>query len=101
MTQLLIFLHELYLSFDENVEQVVVYLDFIRAFDSVDHPYLIVKLTNFGFDENFVVLISSYLENRKQRVKIGNFSSDCLPVFSGVPQGSVLGTILLFFNLHW
>ena len=67
VTQLLSFLHELYLNFDENVEQVVVYLDFCKAFDSVDHPYLLVKLTNFGFDENYVVLISSYLEDRKHR----------------------------------
>ena len=51
-------------NFDENVEQVVVYLNFCKAFDSVDHTYLLVKLINFGFDENFVVLIPSSLEVR-------------------------------------
>ena len=56
VTQLLIFLHKLYLNIDENVEQFVVYLDFCKAFDSVDHTYLLVKLTSFGFDENYLVV---------------------------------------------
>ena len=63
VTQLLTFLHELYLNFDGNVEQVV-YLDFSKAFDSVDHSTLLLKIIHFGFDEDFVKLINSYLSSR-------------------------------------
>ena len=60
ITQLLTFLHELYLNFDANGEQVVVHLDFSKVFGSVDHSTLLSKIIHFGFDKNFVKLIDSY-----------------------------------------
>ena len=65
VTQLFTFLHELYLNFDGNIEQVVVYLDFSKAYDSVDHSTLLSKIIHFGFDEDFVKLINSYLSSRR------------------------------------
>ena len=95
VTQLLTFLHDLYLNFDGNMEQVVVYLDFSKAFDSVDHSTLLSKIIQFGFDENFVKLINSYLSSRRHCVKLDGVLSESLPVTSGVPHGGVLGP--LFF----
>ena len=64
------------------------------------HDLLIAKFNAYGFPREFLFLIYSYLENRKQCVKINNYSSNFLDVLSGVPQGSVLGPILfnVFFN---
>ena len=95
VTKLLTFLHELYLNFYGNVEQVVVYLEFSKVFDSVDHSTLLSKIIHFRFQKDFVKLINSYLSSRRQCVKLDGVLSESLPVTSDVLQGSVLGP--LFF----
>ena len=75
-------------------------MDLSKAFDCVPHDLLLAKLPTYGADENLLCYIYSYLLNRKQYVRINNINSDFLNVISGVPQGSIVGPILLncFFN---
>ena len=72
----------------------VIYIDFTRAFDSVVHSKLLLKLRHYGIDGNLLNWIASFLSNRTQRVVLNNCFSKSSPVLSGVVQGSVLGPVL-------
>lgn len=76
----------------------VIYTDFEKAFDRVDHNILLCKLQALGIHGDLLRWIQSYLSNRSQLVVIGGYKSDSITVPSGVPQGSHLAT--LFYNAY-
>ena len=100
VTQLLSVFHEISSHLDNSGQTDVIYLDFSKAFDSVPHHLLIHKLKSFGFNGSLLNWIGSYLTNRTQRVVIDGEMSSCLPVVSGVPQGSILGPLLFLLYIN-
>ena len=71
-----------------------VYLDFAKAFDTVPHERLLVKLASYGIGGQVLKWIRHFLTGRRQRVAVAGTFSTWVDVLSGVPQGSVLGPIL-------
>jgi len=74
--------------------------DMSKAFDSLCHSLIVEKLEAFGFEHSSLNLLRSYFDNRLNRVKIGDVTSDWKKRVLGYPQGSSFGPLLwnLFQN---
>ncbi|PIK55642.1 putative RNA-directed DNA polymerase from mobile element jockey-like [Apostichopus japonicus] len=75
-------------------------MDFSKAFDVVPHRRLLMKLEHLGIRHNTNRWIEDFLSNRTQNVIIDGESSTSSPVFSGVPQGTVLGPLLFLVYIN-
>jgi len=87
-------------SFNNSEIIVGIFLDFKKAFDTIDHNILLQKLSKYGIRGVSLSLISSYLSNRKQYVQFHDSNSKYLPITCGVPQGSILGPILFLLYVN-
>ena len=100
VTQLLLFLNELYTNIDNGEISYCFYLDFSKAFVKVLHSILLHKRSLFGIGGNLLRLLSSFLSNQVQCVKVGHFYSRCETIASGVPEGSALGPLLFIVFIN-
>lgn len=100
LTQLLIHIDNILKIAESDNNADVVYIDFAKAFDKVDHKILLYKIKNLGIQGKIYNWIESFLSNRHQHVIVDGEVSESKVVKSGVPQGTVLGPILflLFIN---
>ena len=92
-TALLTVTDDIFKAIDESEVVLLTLLDYSKAFDTANHKLIIAKLKHFGFHNDALDWVISYLSNRKQKVRTDT-DSQWEFIQNGVPQGSILGPLL-------
>ena len=90
----------IYTNINNNQITQSIFIDFSKAFDTVNYQILHTKMKYFLLKRNAIKILENYLTNRKQAVQINGKTSTLLDITCGVPQGSVLGPLLFLMYIN-
>ena len=87
-------------ALDKGKSAGAIFMDLSKTFDILNHDLLIAKFEASGFSENSLNYIKSYLLNRLQRTNVNNNFSQWKDIFAGVPQGSILDSLMFTIYIN-
>ena len=94
------FTDDIYRAINNSNITHTVFIDFSKAFDTINHEILLKKLFHLGFKKSSINWFQNYLTNRKQKIIANNKFSDLKDIVCGVPQGSILGPLLFLLYVN-
>jgi len=86
------------LNIEFGFQAAVVYIDFAKAFDSVSHQKLLIKLREYSIREKLLSWISTFFSGGTHQTGMNSILSNANDLLSGVVQGSSIGPILFVIS---
>ncbi|KAG8344078.1 hypothetical protein TRVL_05094 [Trypanosoma vivax] len=83
----------------DGEKTAAVFIDYARAFDSVDHACIVKELLSIGEEMHLVAWIAGFLKGRTAKVRMNNVLSEDIMLTCGAPQGSVPGPLLFIVTV--
>jgi hypothetical protein len=93
-------LKQVYNELNKGLKCSAIFVDIKKAFNTVNHDRLKLKMQQLGIGGNFMKIILSYLHNRRQVVRINGCDSDEQNINIGTPQGSALSALLFLIYVN-